>query len=279
MIRTDLALEQHESLQSDKDFIPGIMMQREEVEEGIAIIRVSIETEMASIEMNKPMGEYITIDYSNYQGKGKNDFAEVENVFVKELEQCVEKLINRDGFTIGHQGETARSVLVAGLGNRKVEVDALGPKVLEQMQMSRHRMRGFGKDSYGSGELSKLSGIAPGVLEETGMEAQEIIKAVVRETMPDLLITVDALAARSVSRLGKTIQLTSTGIVPGSGVGAHRKAISRETMDVPVLSIGIPTVMEVSAGYFLIPKDLYGVISNMSRFLARGIERVIHKST
>ncbi len=120
------------------------------------------------------------------------------------------------------------AALVVGLGNREVTPDALGPRVVDNLFITRHILNEFGKYAFQREDVGKVSGIVPGVMAQTGMECVEILKGVVKETKPDFLITVDALAARSIRRLGRTIQLTDTGITPGSGIGNHRNAINRK---------------------------------------------------
>lgn len=138
------------------------------------------------------------------------------------------------------------SVLLVGLGNREVTPDALGPRVIDNMFITRHIINEFGKYAFGTEKISKVSGIVPGVMAQTGMECVEIVRGVVRETHPDFIITVDALAARNAKRLGRTIQLTDTGITPGSGIGNHRHALNEKSVGVPVLSLGVPTVVDAA---------------------------------
>ena len=138
-------------------------------------------------------------------------------------------------------------VLVVGLGNQLVTPDALGPGVLGNLKVTRHLLHQYGETFCRKHKLPTISGIAPGVMAQTGMETAEILKGIIRETSPDLLIAVDALAARSIRRLGTTIQLTDTGIHPGSGVGNHRHSLTMESMGVPVIAIGVPTVVGAAA--------------------------------
>ena len=138
------------------------------------------------------------------------------------------------------------SILVAGLGNRLVTPDALGPQVADNLYITRHIIKEFGRRAYENEQVQPVSAIVPGVMAQTGMESQEIITGIIREVKPDYLIVVDALAARSVRRLGRTIQITDTGIYPGSGVGNHRYSITKETTGIPVIAIGIPTVVEAA---------------------------------
>lgn len=138
------------------------------------------------------------------------------------------------------------SVLVVGLGNRKVTPDALGPYVVDNLNITRHIVKEYGKYAMGEEHVRLVSAIVPGVMGQTGMETVEIIRGIVNETNPDLIIAIDALAARSSKRLNRTIQIADTGINPGSGVGNHRNAITEETVGVPVLAVGVPTVVDAA---------------------------------
>lgn len=138
------------------------------------------------------------------------------------------------------------NVLVIGLGNRMVTADALGPQAVDNLCITRHIVKEYGVAAYNCSRMNVLSALEPGVMAKTGMETAEIVRGVVEETHPDALIVIDALAARSVKRLNRTIQITNTGIQPGSGVGNHRNALTRESLGVPVVAIGIPTVVDAA---------------------------------
>ena len=138
------------------------------------------------------------------------------------------------------------SVIVVGLGNSEITTDALGPRVSDNMMITRHVIREFGKYALGAEHSNLISSIVPGVMAQTGMESLEIIRGVIRETEPDCIVAVDALAARSVKRLNRTIQITNTGINPGSGVGNHRHGLNRESVGIPVIAIGVPTVVDAA---------------------------------
>ena len=137
-------------------------------------------------------------------------------------------------------------MLVAGLGNRKITPDALGPYVVDNLCVTRHIVQEYGKYAMGMEQVNLISAIVPGVMGQTGMETVEILKGVIAETSPDLLITIDALAARNSKRLNRTIQMTDTGIHPGSGVGNQRNAITKETVGIPVIALGVPTVVDAA---------------------------------
>lgn len=142
--------------------------------------------------------------------------------------------------------EQEQSILVVGLGNREVTADALGPQVVDNLFITRHIVKEYGKAAYNCDRMNQVSALEPGVMAKTGMETAEIVKGVVGETAPDVLIVIDALAARSTKRLNRTIQITNTGIQPGSGVGNHRNALTMESLGVPVIAIGIPTVVDAA---------------------------------
>lgn len=135
---------------------------------------------------------------------------------------------------------------MAGLGNRKVTPDALGPYVVDNLNISRHIVKEYGKYAMGEEKVQMVSAVVPGVMGQTGMETVEIIRGIVKETKPDLLIVIDALAARSSRRLNRTIQISDAGIHPGSGVGNYRNGITRETVGIPVIAIGVPTVVDAA---------------------------------
>ena len=139
-----------------------------------------------------------------------------------------------------------KSILVVGLGNRDVTADALGPEVIDHLNITRHMLRQFGHAAYSCEKVHEISSIVPGVMGKTGMETAEIVRGVVDSTKPDVIVVIDALAARSTRRLTRTIQITNTGIQPGSGVGNHRHSLTEESLGVPVIAIGIPTVVDAA---------------------------------
>lgn len=135
---------------------------------------------------------------------------------------------------------------MVGLGNREVTPDSLGPHVIDNLFVTRHLIREFGEEFRKKNNLGSVSAISPGVMAQTGMETLEIIKGVIRETNPKLIIAIDALASRSIGRLNTTVQIADTGICPGSGVGNDRKALNEESLGVKVIAIGVPTVVDAA---------------------------------
>lgn len=167
---------------------------------------------------------------------------EPDEDYHREISEC----LSRELVQMMEQEKEELSVLVVGLGNREVTADALGPQVVDNLFITRHIVKAYGSAAYNKKRMNLISSIEPGVMAKTGMETAEIIKGVVTETQPDLLIVIDALAARSTRRLNRTIQITNTGIQPGSGVGNHRNALTRESLGVPVIAIGVPTVVDAA---------------------------------
>lgn len=274
MIRTDLALEMHSRLVKNGSELRGICVSKEDMEYGVEVTTVIIETENAAKSMGKPKGHYITIEFGKFIETKYQE--QIIDILAEQIKRLLPPTYEKDSFSISMNtdGEGELSVLVVGLGNKRMEADSLGPRTIDKIMMSRHIRKEFGKYVFSSEDVSSVSGIATGVLTDTGMEAKEIISGIVKETMPDLVITIDALAGKSTKRLGKTIQLTDTGIVPGSGVGMHRKAISKNTMGIPVIALGVPTLVDTGDGFYLIPKNLSETLEIISSILAKAINRV-----
>ena len=236
-IRTDLALEEKERFESDQVEVQGVVLEEEyDKEREIMVTTVRIETENGAKTMGKPVGTYLTIEAPNLSSPDEGIHREVSEELAKYLIEVMEKIIP--------ESEHDKEVLVIGLGNRQATPDALGPYVADNLNVTRHIVKEYGKYAALEEMNCVVSAIVPGVMAKTGMETAEIIKGVVRETKPDLLIVIDALAARNSRRLNRTIQIADTGINPGSGVGNYRNAITKETIGVPVIAIGVPTVVD-----------------------------------
>ncbi len=235
-IRTDLALEEQERFQEDNVEISGVELQEwVEKQEGVRLSQVIIKNEEGAAAMGKPVGRYLTLEAPKLAEKDDDFHKEVTKILSEQIWELLR---------VHHVEQSP--ILVVGLGNRDATPDALGPKVLEHLQVTRHLSLEYGKEFCEKHGYPILSGLTPGVMAQTGMETAEVIKGVIRETRPGVVIVVDALAARSVQRLGVTIQLADTGIHPGSGVGNHRNALTEEVLGIPVLALGVPTVVEIS---------------------------------
>lgn len=237
-VRTDLALEEKERFESDNVEIQGVVLEEEydDVCE-MRVTRVKVETENGAKTMGKPVGVYLTLEAPNMAVPDEDYHREIS----RKLAGYVEELMERKEL----QKEDL-SVLVVGLGNRQVTPDALGPYVVENLCVTRHIVREYGKYAMGMERAKLVSAIVPGVMGQTGMESLEIVKGIVGETKPDLVIAVDALAARNSRRLNRTIQIADTGIHPGSGVGNHRNGLTEETVGIPVIGVGVPTVVDAA---------------------------------
>ena len=236
-IRTDLALEEKERFESDQVEVQGVVLEEEyDKEREIRVTTVRIETENGAKTMGKPVGTYLTIEAPNLSSPDEGIHREVSEELAKYLIEVMKKIIP--------ESEHDKEVLVIGLGNRQATPDALGPYVADNLNVTRHIVKEYGEYAALEEMNCVVSAIVPGVMAQTGMETAEIIKGVVRETKPDLLIVIDALAARNSRRLNRTIQIADTGINPGSGVGNYRNAITKETIGVPVIAIGVPTVVD-----------------------------------
>lgn len=234
-IRTDLALEQKERFESDNVEIPGVIVEEQYDEDReIIITKVVIETENGAKNMGKPVGRYITLEAPNLAVPDEDYHREIS----VEISKILKDLIPDE--------KNEYQVLVVGLGNRLVTPDALGPYVADHLVVTRHIVKEYGKYAMGSETAHMVSAIVPGVMGQTGMETLEIVKGIVEETKPDFVIAIDALAARNTKRLNRTIQIADTGINPGSGVGNHRNALTKETLGIPVLAIGVPTVVDAA---------------------------------
>lgn len=232
-IRTDLAVETSEKRPDGKE-ISGLLVEKEKRGEDITITKVRIETQKAAKTMGKPRGTYISIEADQMMEEDSDYHREISEIFSEQLKNFLPKQYQK------------KKILVIGLGNREVTPDALGPKVIDQLFITRHLLEEFGKYMVELEECCSISGIVPGVMAQTGMETVEILQGVVTQTKPDIVIVVDALAARSIKRLNRTIQITDTGIIPGSGVGNYRNAITREHLGIPVIAVGIPTVVDAA---------------------------------
>ena len=232
-VRTDLALEVRESYEEDDIRLRGVKVEEQsDKQKEIYTTIVHIETENGAKAMGKPVGIYITIEAPNMSSPDEGYHREISIEFAKHLRKML--------------GKERDSILVVGLGNREVTPDALGPHVVNNLHITRHMIKEYGRLPSDVEKTGEISAIVPGVMGQTGMETLEIIKGVVQETHPKVVIAVDALAARSTRRLNRTIQITDTGINPGSGVGNHRNAINEETVGVPVIAVGVPTVVDAA---------------------------------
>ena len=264
--RTDLALEGVEQLRQGGDIsrLEGVCA-AEYTRHGYGVTDVRVATKQAAEAVGKPEGRYVTIDLRPYFRREEGFLARAARCLASELRTLLPGV-----------GEDW-PVLVAGLGNRGMTADAVGPLALESLLVTRHMVRSLPRQFRG---FTPVSALAPGVLAATGMEALELLRGAVQATGCAAVIAVDALAARSRERLCATVQLGDTGLIPGSGVGNHRKAIDKTTLGVPVVAVGVPTVIAAHLlgdgqpeddPLFLTPRDIDGKVRELGRVIGYGV--------
>ena len=224
--RTDLALEKQEALEGA---LPQGVKSECGEKAGLRITRITILDEDGARALGKPCGRYITVETPPFKRH-----ADLSEEAVDAIADALRDLLPQTG-----------TVLVAGLGNADITPDALGPKFSDHILATRHIRKELAQ-SAGLGELRPVVSVAPGVLGKTGVETLELLRGVVQTVSPCAVITADALAARRLSRLGCTIQMADTGVTPGSGVGNARAAIDRAELGVPVIALGVPTVVDAA---------------------------------
>ena len=287
--RTDLAIEVQEMRGNDS----GIII-NEETRRGFAVTRATVSGESGVKNSGKPEGEYITLDVGSEWRRDRARFAELAEILSQEISALLPK------------GEGC--VLVAGLGNERITPDALGPKTIKQLIVTRH-IEDADPTLFYNGGFGSVSAIASGVLAQTGIETAELIKGVCDTVHPKCVIVIDALASRRLSRLCTTVQLSSAGIAPGSGVANRRTAINKELLGVPVVSVGVPTVVDAATlamdileeqatlapdaardaaealmsckekNSFVAPKDSDVITDSLSRLLALSLNMALHRMT
>ena len=236
--RTDLALERRDIYQKVNKLnqIDGIESTEEEINENIKVSRVKIINQNGEQAIGKPIGNYITIDVKKLKIAEEEDIQKASETLTNELKKIIDMHTDKQG-----------DILVVGLGNIYVTPDALGPKVINEIDVTRHLINYL--PQYVEEGTRPVCAVAPGVLGTTGIETMEILKGIVDNTKPKLIMVIDALASRSIDRISSTIQISDTGIVPGAGVGNTRKEISQATLGIPVIAIGIPTVVDLRYYY------------------------------
>lgn len=262
--RTDLAVESYEN--GGKTVLDGV-----KVEENDNVTTVTVFNENGAEALGKGIGKYITFCTDT-----SLDDLEIFDGRLEKLSKILTSLLPKN----------IKSVLVAGLGNTDITADALGPKAVNYVLATRHIINDYNNDNDYFANFFNVSSISTGVLGDTGIESAEIIKGVVNQINPDCVIAVDALAASSSSRLGNTVQLSDVGISPGSGVGNHRYEISENTIGVPVVSIGIPTVVSTSVirgknendAMFVTPREIDRIIEHGAKLIAMTVNVCLQKN-
>lgn len=233
--RTDLALERRDIYKKVNKLqeIDGVESTEEDINENIKVSRVKIANENGEKALGKAIGNYVTIDVKKLKIAGEEEIQKTSEVLSSELQKMIDLHTDKQG-----------EILIVGLGNIYVTPDALGPKVINEIDVTRHVIKYL--PQYVEEGTRPVSAISPGVLGTTGIETVEILKGIVDNVKPKLLIVIDALASRSIDRISSTIQISDTGIVPGAGVGNTRQEISQNSLGIPVIAVGIPTVVELA---------------------------------
>ncbi len=234
--RTDLAVERRDVYKKANNLeneIDGIESEKEEVDKNLKIERVFITNENGEKSVRKPRGTYVTIDIKNLKIARDEEIQKASDVLTSELSKILDKHVTRK-----------EEMLVVGLGNIYATPDSLGPKVINEIDVTRHLIKYL--PQYVDENTRNVCAIAPGVLGTTGMETLEILKGIVENVKPKVVIVIDSLASRSIERISSSLQISDTGIVPGAGVGNARAELSQSTLGIPVIALGIPTVVELA---------------------------------
>ena len=264
-LRTDLALECRELV---KDKVPKTVLFSEKLYGDTKVTRIEIKDKEGETSLNKPKGTYVTIELRSF------------NFDLNTSGEDIEVIANEIKGVLGEKN----NVLIAGLGNRDITPDAIGPMVCDMSLATRHITKINPEFNFNSTAV-----ISPGVMGQTGVETGEIVKSICREIGADAVIVIDALASKSVSRLGKTVQISDSGITPGSGVGNSRAELSKKTIGVPVIAIGVPTVIDAETiledlggvtakntqNLMVTPREIDSLIKGVSKILSLSIGRAL----
>lgn len=280
MRRTDLALEARELWQEQTGAVsalPGVEA-RDSLREGIPVNTVQVLDERGENALGKPRGSYVTLTLEGLARREEGIFPRSVQAVAAELAGLIQD-IPQNGL-----------VLVAGLGNRAITPDAVGPKVHQNTLVTRHLVRQM-SEHFGS--LRPVASVAAEVMGTTGVESGELVRAVCEKLQPACVVAVDALASRSLKRLCKTVQIADTGITPGSGVGNHRMGLTRDTLGVPVIAVGVPTVVDGATlaadllgteqlpdlgeggGLLVTPKDIDSQVNDLAKVIGYGISMAL----
>ena len=276
--RTDLAREAHELWQEGSAGVSLSGVRTEEGEqEGFAVHRVRVTDREGAEAIGKPMGEYVTVELDGLLRREEDGFGRA----VRAIAALLSPLLPENG-----------TALTAGLGNRAITPDIIGPLAAEHTLVTRHLVEHLGEHF---GHLRPVAVLSPGVLATTGVESGQLIRAAADFLSPSCVIVIDALASRSVDRLGRTVQISDTGIIPGSGVGNHRMALGRETLGIPVIAVGVPTVVDAPTlimdllgkeddgglpgkDLFVTPREIDSRAADLSRVIGYGVSLALNPS-
>ena len=289
--RTDMAIERrdlYKKANKMEEEIGGIECEEEKIDD-IVITRVKITNEEGEKALAKPIGNYITIDTKKIHNIPEEKENKIIDVFSKELINIIDKHVKKE-----------EEILVVGLGNLYATPDALGSKVVENVEITRH-VKLYLPNAIDK-NVRSISAFTPGVLGLTGIETLEVVKGIVDNIKPKLVIAIDSLCSKNIERINKSIQICDTGIVPGGGVGNRREELSKETLNVPVIAVGVPTVLDAATivlealnvcevtfdeediiskmklnnfNFIVTPKEIDELIDNMSMIVSEGINKAV----
>lgn len=283
--RTDLALEAADDLaaRTKKNSPPEGIRRLESLQEGYAVTDIRITNDAGAQALGRPVGRYITVDLRPYFDR--------QRAFFHRAVWCIAQQLRALLPDAGPHSQ----ILVAGLGNRAMTPDAIGPAAVENLLVTRHMVRTLPRQFQG---FTPVSALCTGVLARTGLETLELIQGAAAHIRPTAVIAIDALAARSRDRLCATVQLSDTGLTPGSGVGNHRRAVDRAALGVPVIAVGVPTVIDGAtlcadlleeggcprqalcgrgADLFVTPQDIDQRVTELGRMVGYGITLALQR--
>ena len=233
MARTDLAVELNESISKKSGSLKGIIVNEStDSDAEVKVTEIKITNKRAAEAIGRPQGSYITIEARNISKAGESYRKKIVDILLDYIRKLLESNIEK-------QADANTTLLVVGLGNRCITSDSLGPLVVDGLEVDYHIQTGQGRDGG-------MCAVIPGVMADTGLETADIIRGIAKQVKPSAVIAIDALAARNISRLNTTIQLSDRGINPGSGVGNHRNGLTEENLNVKVIGIGVPTVVDAA---------------------------------
>ncbi len=254
--RTDLAAEELPQGGGELEGVRSSVSQRD----GFQVTRVEVLDERGEVALCKPRGTYITVDMEMFFQRRENAFERAVTLLSRYLSEL---------FTLPEGG----SVLVAGLGNPAITPDAVGPETAALTLATRHLKERMPEEFSA---FRPVSVCRTGVLGTTGMESSDVIRALCGAVKPDAVVVVDALAARETDRLCRTVQLTDSGIVPGSGVGNDRAELSRRVLGIPVTAVGVPTVVDAGDGLIVTPRDIDRYVKDAGKLIAYALNLALH---
>ena len=287
-IRTDLASESREGMLTQSGELEGVTVSQRS-EAGVMVSRICIGSEQAEKILQKPQGEYVTLTFEPLSRMDAEQRQSLSDLISQEITALLLTAAPK-----------AKRVFVAGLGNRRITADALGPWTVDRITVTNH-LQTLDPSLFSALGQRSVAALAPGVLGDTGVEAAKLIAKAAEAVSPDAVIVVDALAARSVDRLGRTVQISNAGIAPGSGVGNRRMALNQETLGVPVIAVGVPTVvhsatlvrdaltkagieqvcpeleavLQSGEGFFVTSKDCDEMLKDFSQILAMSLDTAL----